>query len=295
MTSITRFLVAALVLAVVIGTAEPASAAAPPPAKQQTGKHAKKKHAKKKHAKKKKKKAGRPRATRPAPRPQPRPQPQPQPQPPPQAPATPGGSGQFNVTARGGYRYQYRTDGPSWYAKSEQTLNWLAVGYAYLVPGWTDTDFQISRSFLDGVLDSYTFENSAASTTTDSNGMPVTCARAYIEQPVDSRVTLHLGLAGTKPSDLRVGLGSGYFEVRATQTASGPPSCHPPTVGSWTQTFRFDGLLYSYHPVVTSDGESSCTSSGTLSTGLTRSCTAIVYRGTAASETWTMTVTISPT
>jgi hypothetical protein len=200
----------------------------------------------------------------------------------------------FKVSAVGGYRYLFTNEGPSWYAKAEQTLEWAATGSAQLGRGATDADFRISGAVLDGALTSYELENSSSSTTVGPDGTPVTCTRSYVELPFGSHIKVHPGLSGTKPSNLAVGLGDGSFNTTAAESGSGPPSCAPPVTRTWQQVFRYQGLKYSFHPIVTSDGESTCSNSGSLATGLTRSCTGIVRHSPTRTETWTMNVTLSP-
>ena len=296
MTSIARFLVAALVLALLSGPgASLAAASAPPPAKKQAaGKHAKKKAAKKKQAARKKKARKKARAKRPAPRPQTRPQPQPAPQPlptpqptpqPQPTPTPPAGQAeqQFNVAASGSYRYLYEVQGPSHSTRAEQTLSWNAAGLASVGRGATDTDFRITTHVLNGFLANYRYERGSS-----SNG----CSSGYAEVAAATHIPVSVGLGGTSRDNLRAGLGDGYFDIVASETASGPCASLPPR--TWTQVFRFSGLAFSFRPLAPPEGDSACANTGSLASGLFRTCVGIVKRGTVSTETWTMSVKLTP-
>jgi hypothetical protein len=292
-----RLLVAALALAVLVSAAPNLAAASAGPPKHKTpsapGKHkdAKKKHKKKKDTKKKKKrkKSTKPPARRPV---APQPEPQPQPQPTPEPPADPGPA-QFSVQATGGYYFLYSEQWGTSSAKTEMKFNWQALGNAD-VSGATDTDFRITAARVSGFLTAYSFDRSSSFTTLDDDYTMASCARGYTETPALPQNTLNLSLTGTTASNVAVAVGDDSFDISTAATASGPAACASPPTGTFTRTFYVDGLKLGFQQVGGSNGATSCTTSGSLAAGFTRSCTATRFLGTTHMERWTMEVKLLP-
>jgi len=201
----------------------------------------------------------------------------------------------YGLKAEGGYEY-FRVrhqDSPPWSSTATERVafKWAGAGVATITTGPRPDDFRVAGG---GVIAPIDYSEYASTTVVRPNydNTPTSCSDSLTTVPTGTHQIV-LGLSGTKPADLTLGVPTKTLPGTNVRSASGPQICASPVTGSFPTQMTLRGPDLTYYPSVAPGASNSCSGGGSPAAGWKRTCSTTVRLPDGATRTWTLNLSIT--